>query len=53
MTNISGMDWETAWFSKEEGTYGGVPVFFLGRGALIANELAAGRAKDAADVGGS
>jgi hypothetical protein len=50
MTNISGLDWDTAWVSREQGAYAGVPVFFLGRGALIANKLAAGRAKDIADV---
>jgi len=50
MTNISGLDWDTAWHSREQGEYGGVPTYYLGLGALIANKLPAGRAKDIADV---
>ena len=38
------------WDSQQQGYYGGVPVFFIGRGALAANKRAAGRAKDLADV---
>jgi hypothetical protein len=50
MTNISGVDWQTAWNSRRQGFYAGVPVFFIGREALVANKQAAGRAKDLADV---
>ena len=50
MTSISGVDWDSAWDSRQRGSYGDVPVFFIGRDALVANKRAAGRAKDLADV---
>lgn len=50
MTGITGVNWDEAWASREQGEYGGIPVFFLGRQALIANKRAVGRAKDLADV---
>src|ERR1039457_7179261 len=50
MTYISGVNWDSAWDSKQQGSYGSVPVFFIGRDALVANKQAAGRAKDLADV---
>jgi hypothetical protein len=50
MTSISGVDWDSAWDSRQHGSYGDVPVFFIGRDALVANKRAAGRAKDLADV---
>jgi hypothetical protein len=50
MTSVSGVTWQAVWKSREQGTYGSVPVFFIGRNALIANKRAAGRIKDLADV---
>lgn len=50
MAFISGVSWERAWESKQLGTYGSTPVFFLGREAFIANKRALGRAKDLADI---
>jgi hypothetical protein len=50
MTEISGVSWNHAWASKSPGTYGDVPVHFIGRDALIVNKRAAGRLKDLADV---
>jgi hypothetical protein len=50
MTSISGVSWDSAWESRQAGSYGNVPVFFIGRDALLANKRAAGRAKDLADV---
>jgi hypothetical protein len=50
MSSITGIDWEDAWASREHGTYGSVPVLFIGRAALIANKRATGRTKDLADV---
>lgn len=41
---------EKAWASRHLGSYGDVPVFFIGRQALIANQRATGRTKDLADV---
>ncbi len=48
--DISGVGWQHAWDSRQSGDYGGIPVFFIGRAALLANKRAAGRAKDLADV---
>src|SRR5579883_2066211 len=31
MTSVTGLDWETAWASRVLGSYGGVPVYFIGR----------------------
>jgi hypothetical protein len=50
MTSITGVPWENAWASRKEGLYGGVPVFFIGLSALLANKAAAARAKDVADI---
>ena len=50
MTSITGVPWEDAWASRREGVYGGVPVFFIGLSALLANKAAAARAKDLADI---
>ncbi|HEY6391540.1 MAG TPA: hypothetical protein VIX89_09695 [Bryobacteraceae bacterium] len=50
MTNISGVNWDRAWASRERGNYGDVPVYFIGREVLLANKRAAGRIKDLADV---
>jgi hypothetical protein len=50
MTAISGLSWDEAWASREPGNYGNVPVFYIGRQALITNKMATGRAKDLADI---
>ncbi len=50
MTNITGVSWGEAWASREQGTYGDIPVFFIGRQELIDNKRATGRTKDLADV---
>jgi len=50
MTSITGVPWEQAWDSRQQGVYGGVPVFFIGLSALLANKAAAARAKDVADI---
>lgn len=50
MTSITGVDWDQAWASRRQGNYAGVPVFFIGREALIANKRAVGRVRDLADV---
>ena len=50
MTTISGVTWDEAWESREAAAYGGVPLYFIGRTALIANKLSTGRTKDRADV---
>ncbi len=50
MTSITGIAWDEAWASRRSGTYGDIPVFFIGREALIANKRATGRTKDLADA---
>jgi len=50
MASISGVSWEEAWASRQEGKYGDTPARFLGREAFIANKRATGRAKDLADI---
>jgi len=50
MSSITGVDWNEAWDSRQQGLYGGVPVFFIGLAALIANKAAAARPKDIADI---
>jgi hypothetical protein len=50
MTRVTGLTWDEAWASRQAGSYGDVPVFFMGRGALLVNKRAAGRLKDLADV---
>ena len=47
---ISGVEYNTATADAADGTYGNVPVRFIGRAALIANKKASGRPKDLADV---
>ncbi len=50
MTSVTGVGWDDVWSSRQPGFYGDVPVFFIGRQALIANKRSAGRMKDLADV---
>lgn len=50
MTSIDGLTFEDAWRSRVEGTCGGVPVFFIGKDALMKNKAASGRAQDLADL---
>jgi hypothetical protein len=50
MTKVTGLAWDEAWASRRAGSYGDVPVFFIGREALLVNKRAAGRLKDLADV---
>lgn len=50
ITAIDGVSFEDAWLTRVESTYGGVPVSYIGRDALIANKKAAGRPQDLADV---
>jgi hypothetical protein len=50
ITSISGVSWEDANASKELGTFGDVPVQYIGRTQFIANKRAIGRKKDIADI---
>jgi hypothetical protein len=48
--SISGVSWEEAEATREPGTFGDVPVFYIGRQAYIRNKRAVGRTKDLADI---
>jgi predicted nucleotidyltransferase len=50
MTSIDGVTFPDAWASRDEGTYGGVSVPYIGYDALIRNKAAAGRPQDLADL---
>jgi hypothetical protein len=50
LTQISGVDFDSAWTRRVEVILGGVVVPFIGREDLIANKRATGRPQDVADV---
>jgi hypothetical protein len=50
ITSITGLSWEEAAGSRENGTYGDVVVHYLGKPAFIRNKRALGRKKDLADL---
>jgi hypothetical protein len=50
ITSITGVSWEEAFSSRVPGSYGDVPVYFLGREPFIRNKRAIGRTKDLADI---
>lgn len=49
-TIVDGVSFEEAWGERLRGTLGSVRLNYIGRNALLRNKLAAGRAKDLADV---
>lgn len=50
MTSISGVSWEEAWESREQGLFEGIPAVFIGREQYIRNKRACGRHKDLGDI---
>ena len=50
ITSITSVTWEEALSGSEEGKYGDVPVFYIGREQLMQNKRAVGRKKDLADL---
>ena len=50
ITSITGLSWEEAAASRENGNYGDVVVHYLGKRAFIRNKQALGRKKDLADL---
>lgn len=50
LTAITGVSFEEAWEGRVQGNYGGQPVWFIGKAALIRNKQAAGRPQDRIDV---
>jgi len=50
MTSLTGLKWSDAVKGRESGTYGDVPVTYIGREPFIRNKRATGRRKDLADL---
>jgi hypothetical protein len=50
LTSLTGVSWDEASSGRVEGTYGDVPVYFIGREQLVANKRALGRKRDLADL---
>lgn len=50
LSSISGVGFDDAWATRQEGSLDGLAVKFIGRDALIRNKRATGRAKDQGDA---
>jgi hypothetical protein len=50
LTSITDVSWDEAWAGRIAGSYGDMPVYYLGREQFIANKRATGRTKDLADL---
>ena len=50
LTSISGVSYEEAFGSKVSAELDGIPVFVLGKDALVRNKRAVGRPQDLADI---
>ncbi len=50
LNTVSGVSFDEVWTGRIAGRYDDVPVAYIGRTELIRNKMAAGRAKDLADV---
>jgi hypothetical protein len=50
MTSITGVRFEDAWETRVAGELDGLPVFYIGRAALLQNKESTGRSKDKIDA---
>ena len=50
ITSLTGTSWDEAFAGRTAGSYGEVPVYYIGREQFIANKRATGRQKDLADL---
>ena len=50
LTDITGVDFESAWAGRVNHLFGGLDAPFIGRDDLLRNKRATGRLKDRADV---
>ena len=50
LTSITGVTFEEAWETRESGDLVGLPVFFIGRSALLRNKDSTGRTEDKIDA---
>jgi hypothetical protein len=52
VTSITGVSWEEAISGRVKGSYGDLPVYYIGREQFILNKRALARKKDLADLEG-
>jgi hypothetical protein len=50
LTILDGLTADEIWASRQQGSFGKLPVFYLGRAAFVKNKRATGRLKDLADL---
>ena len=50
ITSLTGVSWNEVFSNKSQGTYGGVPVNYIGRDQLILNKRLTRRKKDLSDL---
>ena len=50
ITSLTGVSWQEASSGKVDGSYGDVPVYYLGRKEFLSNKRALGRKRDLADL---
>jgi hypothetical protein len=50
ITSLTGVTWDEAEANRVQGTFGTIPVMYLGRASFIRNKRALGRNKDLADA---
>lgn len=50
LTSLSGVSWEEVFEGRVAGSYGDVPVYFIGLEQFVANKRVLGRKKDLADI---
>ena len=50
ITSITGLTWEQIASNRENGTYGDVPVYYIGKQEFVTNKKAISRHKDLADI---
>ena len=50
LTSLTGTSWDEAFAGRTAGSYGDVPVYYIGREQFIANKRATGRKRDLADL---
>ena len=50
ITSLTGVSWAEAAGGRVAGTYGDVPVYYVGRDQFVKNKRATGRQKDRADI---
>ena len=50
ITSLTGLSWDEVFAGRIAGSYGDVPVDYIGREQFIANKRATGRQKDLADL---